>query len=66
MINCYFFNQRKYKIQFWDPAGQKKFRNIIFEYCNGSNGFIFLYDITNRESFDNILDFIKETKNVNL
>lgn len=63
MINCYFFNQRKYKIQFWDPAGQKKFRNIIFEYCNGSNGFIFLYDITNRESFDNILDFIKPIKN---
>ena len=63
MTFFYLFNQRKYKIQFWDTAGQKKYRNIIFEYCKGSNGFIFLYDITNRESFDNILDFIKIIKN---
>ena len=63
MTSFYLFNQRKYKIQFWDTAGQKKYRNIIFEYCKGSNGFIFLYDITNRESFDNILDFTKIIKN---
>ena len=63
MTFFYLFNQRKYKIQFWDTAGQKKYRNIIFEYCKGSNGFIFLYDITNRESFDNILDFTKIIKN---
>ncbi|KAJ2771820.1 Ras- protein Rab-14 [Coemansia nantahalensis] len=41
----------KVKIQAWDTAGQERFRSVTRSYYRGSIGTIFVYDITNRESF---------------
>ena len=48
-------NLEKIKIQIWDTAGQETFRSITQSYYNGAAGVIIVYDITNRESFENIL-----------
>ncbi|KAJ1737955.1 SF3a splicing factor complex subunit [Coemansia sp. Benny D160-2] len=42
------------KIQAWDTAGQERFRSVTRSYYRGSIGTIFVYDITNRESFENL------------
>ena len=46
------------KIHIWDTAGQERFRSLSVNYMNNSHGFIFIYDITNSESFKNIVNWI--------
>ncbi|KAJ2721135.1 Golgi to endosome transport [Coemansia sp. Benny D115] len=42
------------KIQAWDTAGQERFRSVTRSYYRGSIGTLFVYDITNRESFESL------------
>ncbi|KAL7713053.1 Ras-related protein Rab-1 [Entamoeba marina] len=44
----------KMKLQIWDTAGQERFRTIVSSYYRGVMGIVLVYDITNRESFNNI------------
>jgi Ras-related protein Rab-1A len=46
------------KIHIWDTAGQERFKSISVNYFKSSHGFIFVYDITNKESFDNLNNWI--------
>ena len=39
------------KLQIWDTAGQERFKNIISSYYRGAQGVIFVYDITDLETF---------------
>ena len=41
-------------LQIWDTAGQERFRGITKSYLSGADGIIFLYNITNRSSFENL------------
>ena len=46
------------KVHIWDTAGQERFKSIAVNYFKSSHGFIFVYDITNKDSFDNINNWI--------
>ena len=46
------------EIQLWDTAGQERFRSITKTYYSSSHGLLFIYDITKRETFDNIDEWI--------
>ena len=48
------------KLQIWDTAGQERFRNITTSYYRGAQGIIVVYDITDRESYDNVKDWLSE------
>ena len=50
----------KIKLQVWDTAGQCKFRNITKAYFKGAMGAIFAYSIDDRNSFENIGDWIRQ------
>jgi Ras-related protein Rab-2A len=50
------------KLQIWDTAGQEAFKSITRSYYRGSIGVILVYDITNRDSFNNISKWLDETK----
>ena len=52
-------NDKKIKVEIWDTAGQERFRNIAKNYFQSSHGFLLVYDISNRESF-NKLNFWNE------
>ena len=45
---------KKVKLQIWDTAGQERFKNITASYYRGGNGVLLIYDITDRESFENL------------
>eukprot|EP00746_Dinoflagellata_sp_MGD_P122837 gnl/MRDRNA2_/MRDRNA2_57607_c0_seq1.p1 gnl/MRDRNA2_/MRDRNA2_57607_c0~~gnl/MRDRNA2_/MRDRNA2_57607_c0_seq1.p1 ORF type:complete len:555 (-),score=112.80 gnl/MRDRNA2_/MRDRNA2_57607_c0_seq1:147-1811(-) len=42
------------KLQIWDTAGQERFRTISSTYYRGAHGIIIVYDVNNRETFDNV------------
>ena len=46
------------KIHLWDTAGQERFRSLTLNYLHNSHGFLFIFDITNKNSFDNIINWI--------
>ena len=48
------------KLQIWDTAGQERFRTITKSYYRGSNGIVVVYDITDRESFDQVQQWMNE------
>ena len=51
------------KMQIWDTAGQERFRNIISSYFRGSHGILLIYDITNKNSFNNLQDWLEVIEN---
>jgi Ras-related protein Rab-1A len=52
----------KLKLQIWDTAGQEKFRSITKAYYRGADGLLIVYDITEKQSFVNIKNWIKEIR----
>lgn len=42
------------RIKIWDTAGQEQFKAITSAYYRGAKGIIFVYDVTNKESFEHI------------
>ena len=53
-------NNKKIKVQIWDTAGQERYRVVTKNYFNTSNGFIIIYDITDRGSFNNINNWMEQ------
>lgn len=45
---------KKVKLQIWDFAGQERFRTAVASYFRGALGVLLVYDVTNRQSFQNI------------
>ena len=45
---------KKVKIQIWDTAGEERFRNIAKNYFIHANGFLIIYDISCKESFEKV------------
>lgn len=48
------------KLQIWDTAGQERFRTLTASYYRGAQGIIIVYDVTDRETFENVRTWIQE------
>jgi len=54
---------KRVKATIWDTAGAERYRTITSNYYRGSHAIIFVYDVTERNSFENIDKFwLKEVK----
>lgn len=57
------------KLQIWDSAGQEKFRSLIPNYIRGSSLVFVVYDISNKNSFNNVnswVNFVNNIENSNI
>lgn len=61
------FNDLRIKLQIvlflttqWDTAGQERFRTLTNSYYRGANGIIIAYDVTDKESFENVKNWMDE------
>jgi len=57
MVN---FRGQKLKLTIWDTAGQERFRTLTSAYYRGAHGIILVYDITARDSFENLQHWLSE------
>ena len=55
-------NKTKIRLDIWDTAGQERFRGLAKNYFRGGNGFILVYDITNKKSFGKLKGWINDAK----
>ena len=59
-IKTFNIDEKKIKMQIWDPAGQERFKNIIASYYRGAHGILLIYDVTDKESFKNLSNWLIE------
>ena len=52
-------NNKRVLLQLWDTAGQEKYRSLSVLYYRGSDACIFVFDLCNRESFENLNEWVK-------
>ncbi|KAK8645544.1 hypothetical protein V6N13_119370 [Hibiscus sabdariffa] len=50
------------KAQIWDTAGQERYRAITSAYYRGAVGALLVYDITKRQTFDNVKRWLRELR----
>ena len=55
-------DEKTINLQIWDTAGQERYKVISKNYYNKSDGFIIVYDITNKSSFDSIVNWVEDIK----
>ena len=56
-------NNKTYKIHIWDTAGQERYKSITKNFFKHAEGIIFVYDITKKETFDNLKNWISSAEN---
>ena len=48
------------KAQIWDTAGQERFKTITTAYYRGAMGILLAYDVTNRQTFENVKNWMRQ------
>ena len=56
-----------YKVTLWDTAGQDRFKCLPKKYYISADGIFLLFDVTNKETFNHVIEWIKDIKdNLNI
>ena len=50
-------------VKIWDTAGQERFKTITYSFYRQAQGVLICYDVTNRESFENVKNWIDSIDN---
>ena len=58
------FRGQNIKIQIWDSAGQEKYKGLIPSYVRNSSIVFIVYDVANRDTFNNVVNWISFVKNI--
>ena len=51
------------ELKIWDTAGQERYRNLTKQYFKGADGILLIFDLTKRETFDKIYNWIEQLNN---
>ena len=66
MVTKFFRYENKIiKVNIWDTAGQERFTSMITTYYKGAKGALLVYDITRKNTFDNIDNWLRELISIN-
>ena len=53
-------NDKNFNIHIWDTAGSERYKSITKSYYNNAHGVIIVFDITNYDSFNNVIDWFND------
>ena len=56
------YNDAQISLQIWDTAGQERYQVLTKSFVKGTDGIIYMYDITNKQSFTNIKQWLEDTQ----
>ena len=59
-----YHNERVIRLQLWDTAGQERFKSLIPSYVKDSAVAVACYDVTNRDSFQNVSTWIEDARSM--
>ena len=62
LSKSYTINDKVFKIEIWDTAGQERYKSITAAYYKGAKGALIVYDITQKDSFENINKWMSEVR----
>ena len=54
---------RKVILRIWDTSGQERYRSITQNFYRNANGILFVFDLTNKDTFDNIKNWLTDSQN---
>ena len=57
-------NHKKHRVEIWDTAGQERYRSLTKMFINDSKIVIFVYDITDKKSFEEVDFWVKTVKEI--
>ena len=57
-----YLEDRTVRLQLWDTAGQERFRSLIPSYIRDSSVAVVVYDVSNRQSFLNVVKWVDEVR----
>jgi len=55
---------KRVKLQIWDTAGQERYRSVTRSYYRGAAGCLLVYDITVRESYDHVPQWLADARSL--
>ena len=55
-------NGKEVKLQIWGTSGQERFRSITKNFYRNADGVIFVFDVTHKESFSHIKEWLFDTQ----
>ena len=58
------YKGKKYNINIWDTVGQEKFRSLTKIFIKGTKICLFVYDITNKHSFEELSFWLEQAKQI--
>eukprot|EP01016_Furgasonia_blochmanni_P032831 TRINITY_DN338_c0_g1_i1.p1 TRINITY_DN338_c0_g1~~TRINITY_DN338_c0_g1_i1.p1 ORF type:complete len:218 (+),score=66.71 TRINITY_DN338_c0_g1_i1:201-854(+) len=61
-IRTFDLNGKTVKLQIWDTAGQERFKTITASYYKGAHGIIIVYDVTDRQTFKDVENWLGEVE----
>ena len=62
-IQTLIINGRTVILRIWDTSGQERYRSITRNFYRNANGILFIFDITNKVTFDNIKNWLIDSQN---
>ena len=63
LIYYIIYDLKKYKLSLWDTGGQENFNALTKNYLRNADGVIFVFDLSNEESFDDLENWYELYKN---
>lgn len=59
------FKNKPIKLQIWDSAGQERYKALIPSYVRGASIIFIIYDVSNKNTFMNVITWINFIKDLN-
>lgn len=60
------FRNNKVLLEIWDTSGQEKFHSMTRSYFRNTSGALYVYDITEKKSFDNIKKWVNDSEKLDI